>query len=320
MGTRARTVETSIEILWAFYEQSTWTQADLARRVGSTSETVRQYLEDMLAHDLLPLERDEDPPHVYWSVPEGTWANGLLLSREDLGELIRLLVRSPQSDARDALIRRLTRSAADSSRTLPATAWQAGAMDPVEERILRSIEDAVSHARATEIRYYASSRGRTRARVVSFQRIVPGVPVRTCGFCHESGALRWFRVDGVTEVSDAADLYIRRPAAEVDAFLKTSVDGFHDGGPAEEQRFFVRDPEARWVERNLIPPMRSKEVDGGMEVSVRSAGLMRIARYVVSLGAAARPLTEELAGCVLELAEGARANAAVAPVIRLRKD
>jgi hypothetical protein len=40
-------------------------------------------------------------------------------------------------------------------------------------------------------------------------------------------------------------------AAKVDAHLKASLDGFHEGGSPAKHTFFVGDPDARWLARNL---------------------------------------------------------------------
>jgi predicted transcriptional regulator len=69
MGRRSRT-ETVVEVVLAFHAQGTWSQAALARHVGLTTPSLRKLLTEM-ATSGLTLEREEDPPHVYWSVPRG---------------------------------------------------------------------------------------------------------------------------------------------------------------------------------------------------------------------------------------------------------
>jgi hypothetical protein len=69
--------------------------------------------------------------------------------------------------------------------------------------------------------------------------------------------------------------------------------------------FFVREPEARWVTKSLLPPMKAETAEGGVVVTVTTAGAMRVARFVVGLGAAARADTARLRGLVEELARGA---------------
>ena len=69
--------------------------------------------------------------------------------------------------------------------------------------------------------------------------------------------------------------------------------------------FFVSDPDARWVSRNLIEEMRSEEVPGGLRVTLETSALRRLARFVVGLGASAKPLTPALEAEVAALAKGA---------------
>jgi predicted DNA-binding transcriptional regulator YafY len=302
--TRRKQVDTLIGIIQAFFEDSTWKQAELARRVGVTVETLRTTLES-LTENGWPLEREDDHPHVYWSVPKGWFAGGVLLTREDATEALRLLARLPESETRDRLIKLLVRSAPPSSQSLPASSWHPSGLDAEQEATLRRIEDAIARREAVEIRYYSSSRGLFEWRAVSFLQVVPGVTIRTCAVCHRTDSIRWFRLDGITGIRAADSEYRGRSSEEVTSFLVTSVDGFHDGRDPEEVRFVVRDPEARWVEKNLLAPMEAVRIEDGIEVRVRSAGLTRVARYVVSLGPAARATSSELAAMVLELAKGA---------------
>lgn len=104
---------------------------------------------------------------------------------------------------------------------------------------------------------------------------------------------------------DEREAFREADPQELDAHMRASLDGFHQGGLASEHAFFVREPDARWVARNLIDTMRYEEVPGGIRVRVVTAGLPRLARYVVGLGGAAKPLTSELESAVASLARGA---------------
>ena len=50
------------------------------------------------------LEREEDHPHVYWSVPKDWFPGGVFFTRAQLPELLRLLGRLPRSKARDVVL------------------------------------------------------------------------------------------------------------------------------------------------------------------------------------------------------------------------
>jgi hypothetical protein len=59
------------------------------------------------------------------------------------------------------------------------------------------------------------------------------------------------------------------------------------------------------VKLNLPGPMTCEDTPAGIRVSAETSGLLRLARFVVGLGDAARAETTELARVVRELAEGA---------------
>jgi hypothetical protein len=149
------------------------------------------------------------------------------------------------------------------------------------------------------------SRGTVEWRHASVQRVVIGPPARIVAVCHRDGALKWFRLDNVlgARLDDTVE-YRTVDAAAVESMLKESVDGFHQGG-AVLCAFFVRAPESRWVEPNLPGSMTREVVPGGLRFSTTTAGVLRLARHVVGLGAAAHAETPELALLVAELARGA---------------
>ena len=109
--------------------------------------------------------------------------------------------------------------------------------------------------------------------------------------------------DRETPFCVANDEVIRR-------FCADSIDGFRGSTGAEEHAFSVRDPEARWVAKNLLVPMRAEQMTEGIIVRVATAGAMRVARYVVGLGGAARAETTRLHMLVEELAKGALRHSA----------
>jgi hypothetical protein len=89
--------ETIIAILAAFIDDRTWSQAELGRRVGVSTEQVRDHLEALSAW--LPFaEPDHDHPHVYWSLPRHWFPAGMALSASDADELLRQLARASETD------------------------------------------------------------------------------------------------------------------------------------------------------------------------------------------------------------------------------
>ena len=63
MGARSA-AKTIAQILDAFAESPTWSQADLAARYGINVKALRPHLAALAAEKVLPLARDAEPPHV----------------------------------------------------------------------------------------------------------------------------------------------------------------------------------------------------------------------------------------------------------------
>jgi predicted DNA-binding transcriptional regulator YafY len=312
MGQRSST-ETVVAIVQAFLQRRTWSQADLARHVGVAVPALRKRLVE-LATSGFPLDRDEDHPHVFWSVPKDWFPGGVVFSGEEVPDLLRQLAHLPRGAARDRLLAKVIEAAPRrpslASPTAPVVTKVAS---PSEESWLPLAEDAALRRSALRVRYFTASRGAIEWRHLSVQRVVVGPPARLVATCHRSGTLKWFRVDNVLGATmDPHEPFRPADEPEVDAFLATSVDGFHAGGEPVRHAFFVRDPEARWVQSSLLDPMRAETVPGGIQVTVETTAALVVARFVVSLGAAARPETPELRALVGELARGAL-EAASAP-------
>jgi predicted DNA-binding transcriptional regulator YafY len=303
MGKRGG-IETVVAILRAFLDQATWTQADLARRLGVGAPAIRRHLLEMQRAGF-GLEAQPDHPHVYWSVPKGWLPGAVALQSDEAAEVLRQLARLPRTKAREkvihAILHRL-RPASDAGEP-PIVAVQPS---PEEEKHLPTVEDAATGSTVLSMRYYSSSRGHVAQRFASVQRVLIGPPARFIAHCHGSKTLRWFRVGNVESAVLAKEQpFVRVPKAEVDQFEKSSLDGYHDAAPPSDEAFFVRDPEARWVKNNLLGGMTASQVDGGIRVDAETSALGRLARYVVGLGVAARPETPALTRVVSELAKGA---------------
>src|SRR5215203_5356345 len=74
VGQRSSTV-TVVQLVQAFLEQRTWTQKALADRLEMTTPAVREKLKEL--EGVFRLERQEDHPHVYWSVPKDWFPGGV---------------------------------------------------------------------------------------------------------------------------------------------------------------------------------------------------------------------------------------------------
>jgi len=307
MGQRSRT-ETVVAILQALFTERSCTQVELARRAGVDSQVARKHLEELQEHGF-PLERDEDPPHVWWSVPKGWFPGAVLFDSKSVPDLLRQLSSSPQSAAREQLIQRILEAAPrPSPEPLKAPAVLTPQWTKSEETYLPLVEDAATRRVSLALKYLSTGRDEARWRTVSVQSVVIGHPTRFIAFCHETKSLKWYRLDNVRGANiDNSEPFQEAEPGRVEAMLNESVDGYHHGGPVECS-FLVREPECRWVEHNLhasTTPMTSERVSGGMRFTTKTAGVLRLARFVVGLGGAARAETPELAELVQDLARGA---------------
>ena len=309
MGSRSST-ETVAALLKAFLDQRTWKQADLARRVEVASATIRKRLVELQSTGI-PLTSDEEHPHVYWSVPKSWYPGGVLLGDAEITDLLRLLARLPKSKVRDQVLETLLKSL-PARPPAPPVLVTAGTTER-EERHVPVVEDAASKRVALRFGYYSAHTGKESTRHASVHRVTVGPPARFIATCHRAGALRWFRVENMTDARlDESDPFRDVAPESVETFQRASLDGFHDGGAADKHVFFVSDPDSRWVERNLLEGMRPEHVPGGIRVTVETAGVNRLARYVVGLGGAAKALTETLRKEALAVAQAAaRANESV---------
>lgn len=302
MGKRSA-IETTVGIFGAFLRKRLWRQAELARELEIQPRALSQHLNE-LQRNGFPLESERDTPHVYWRMSKDWFPGGLLLEAQDAGLLLRLLCRMPDSKPRSALLRRI-------SSALPRQANPVEHLESVlqgvgnEAPFVPLVTDAAVHATALHFRYFSASRGALEWRHASIQRVLPGPPPRMVAHCHRSNTLKWFRIDGIVEARpDLAIAYRSISASDVDAYIATSLDGFAADETPIEHRFFVADPDARWVQRNLLPSMTSEAVSGGIRITCRTTATLRLARFVLGLAPVARAESPELAGVVAELATG----------------
>lgn len=306
MGQRTSS-ETVVAIIVAFWRQRVWSQADLARECGVSARAVRRHLEALSAAGW-PFEREDDHPHVYWSVPKAWFPGGMLLEPSAVASLVSLLMRVPSSVARGRLLKVIT----DQTPNIVVEALQR-VVPPrsteVEEKHLPTLLDSLADDVPLRLRYWTARSGTLSSRTVSVQRVLVGPPTRFVAWCHTARELRWFRLDYVSDAgTDTTAVFHHVADGQVEALISESVDGYHG-----EQRlriaFFVRDPDARWVAMNLPDGLSGTTEDGGLLVEAETTGLLPVARFVVGLGGAAECRTPELAKLVQELASGALANA-----------
>jgi predicted DNA-binding transcriptional regulator YafY len=304
MGQKSGT-ETVVAVFQAFLKKRKWTQADLARHADVRAPAVRRVLVELAASGI-PLTSVSRVNEVVWSVPKEWYPGAVLFEKESVPELFRQVIRLPRGKARNQLISKILGAAPQPSI---AAVKPSEVLTPKpsenEELYLPEAEDSMNLRTSLKIRYFTSSRGDMGSRHVSVQRVKPDTPARFLAVCHRSGTLKWFRLDNVLHaVVDRSMPYRAAEPALVEAVVDESVDGFHQGG-AVHCSFFVRASESRWIERNLPCPMTHEDTRGGVRFTTTTAGVLRLARFVVGLGGAAHAETPELAMLVATLARGA---------------
>lgn len=302
--------ESIAAIIQAFLKRRTWSQAELARHVELGVPALRRRILDLQTAGM-PLRDEKEHPHVYWSVPKTWFPGGVALEGKDVEALLRLLARLPKSRERDRLMKVTLESLPGAAAAVAAAptsdaVMTSAASDP-EEKFLDVVEDAARRRKPLRFRYFSASRGSDTWRHASVHRVVVGPPARFVAVCHRDDKLKWFRVDNVVDASvDAAVTFSDARAADVDDLVAGSLDGFHDPTAKKERHaFFVREPEARWVAKNLLEGMRVEDEKKGIRVVAVTTAVNRLARYVVGLGDAAQAETKALREEVLRLARGA---------------
>lgn len=304
MGTRSN-YETLTRVVQAFAGQSVWRQVELARQVGVESRRLRQVLTELTATGM-PLDREEEPPHVYWSVPKGWFPGGVVFEEKDWFVLVDAVTRVPDEHRRSTLLKRLvmgqrgnpTENIERLSRAVAATNLNAE-----QHALFLVFEEAVFRRSAVEMKYYSTTSGELAWRVVTPHRLWTQPQVRIAAYCHRHQALRWFRLSNVQRAMVAEkETYVDVEPAKLDLFVGASVDGYFDGSD-RTYAFTVRKPEATWVRDNLLSGML---VDGEarpdeMRVTTNGAALV-VARFVAGLGGAARAEGDELRSLVRAIA------------------
>ncbi len=304
MGRRTGT-ESALALVVCFLKARVWKQSDLARAVDLTVPALRRRLSE-LQDAGVSLERQDEPPHVYWSVPTTWMPHTVSLAPEEVTELARLLARLPNSAVKARVLAKIFESYVGKGVNKGPRAVVPPMHALEEERWLGVVEDAATDGQSLSFRYLSASRGAMETREASPHKVLPGPPARFMATCHRSGRLKWFRVDRVSSAQLAGHDTARRVDDVVLAeALRTSVNGFRDAEAAIEIRFFVREPESLWVMGNLPQPFVAKKVDGGISVVGEAAAVLQIARFVVGLGGAATSETPALRAAVRELARGA---------------
>ncbi len=311
MGQRSRT-ETVASVIAALLARRTWSQADLAREIGVRTEALRKVLEELSAGGI-PVQSERDHPHVYWSLPKTWFPGGVLFKKDDVPELLRQLRRLPRSKARERLLAVLVEQLPAREKGIAEAPVLSREASEHEEQHVPAVEDAAVRKVPLSMRYLTASRGRISDRHVSVHLVDVGPPARFIATCHRNGDLRWFRVDGIVHARlDEREAFRECAVSAVAAFRAASLDGYKGEGSPVACSFFVREPESNWVANSLLEGMRVESLHHGIRVTIETSAVLRLARFVVALGDAARPDNPVLAEAVAEIAQGALRQAQAA--------
>lgn len=306
MGKRSAT-ETVFGIVGAFLEKNTWTQAALAKRLEMTPASVRKRLEEMRAGGM-PLERDEEHPHVHWSIRKGWLPGALQFKSEEVPDLLRVIARAPRDRRRARLLEAI-------KQRMPGINFDGAAVTgpelSAENEALAVLEDGANQKIPVHMRYHTANTGALTWRHVSVHQVEAGAHPRFIATCHRDGKLKRFRVEGVTSARlDQNEPYRVTTPEALEKYRSESVDGFHQSGDAVHCAFVVRAPEDAWAGLNLPEgSFKPQKIAGGTRFTIDTAALIIVARFVVGLGDAARVETPELAREVAQIAKGALKSA-----------
>lgn len=295
MGRRTAT-GTIANLFVAFLENSDWKQKDLERRCGVSTRAIRKAIFDMQEAGI-PLSSDVEHPHVIWSVPKGWFpGHGIDLHQLDAVEVqqvVRLVGRLPKSPARERVLTKLVRPA------LGRPSIPSEVSSSVDEDVLRVLEESALRGRPIRMGYFTASRGEPTNRIVTVARIVYGDRIRFVAYCHTTQKLKWFRADRVTSgprLENSRELSSKTPVidpSEVVKLIAESLNGYRgEEKHAQLCRFHVDASISRWVTRNL-PEGADYVVEqdkDGATVTVRTAAMEVLARFIVGLGGAVRVL------------------------------
>jgi predicted DNA-binding transcriptional regulator YafY len=304
--------ETFLAVVHAFIAKPKWSQVSLAEEVKISVPALRKHLLELQLNKW-PLTTTPGNPSPMWEVPKNWYPGALIFKQDEVADLVRLVARAPRSAVRARLLRTMQErmSAKEPTPPVDPDVVHTPAMTAEEERVLAMAEDSATRKTALHMRYFTASRGDEGWRHVSVHHVEAGPPARVIATCHRSGDLKWFRVNNVgTARLDAQEPYRPTTPAALKKFAAESLGGFHEGGAPVKCMFYVRRPESLWASRNLLPGMECETFRDEIRVSIETAAVIVVARFVVGLGDAATCDTPELAAAVAQLAKGALASAA----------
>ncbi len=305
MGKRDQ-YETVTGVIRAFADTSVWKQSELARHLSIESRHLKKVLTNLQLSGI-PLQSEEDHPHVIWSVPKKWFPGGVFFDQGDWQVLVHAVLHIPDEPRRNKMLARLLNGNIIGNVNTGIERLERGLLgQPVTPEVHHAIllvQQAVLESYPLRMEYYSASSGKMTERSISPQKFLPEPHPRLVAYCHENEELRWFRLDNIKKVElDRTMPIFESDLGEVERFIAASPDGFHDGTDTEWS-FRISGQASAWVKGNLLSGMKVlSDRSDGMQVSVRGGALV-VARFIVSLGASAQADQPELRQLVRDLAQ-----------------
>lgn len=295
---KGRRYRVATRVVLTFIVSPLWAEEDLAQRIGTSARSTRRVLERLRDHGM-PLLLREVREQRRWFVPS-TWA-ALLGNGEELAALLETLWDLPPTPSRDALLARLLDGGIESTSTQLPSAWLS-AMDGADRDLQQFLLQAALREYPVRVRCFSRSGPVFADRRLSIQRVFVGDKTTFLAVCHHSSRLAWYSgEDVVSAVKLRGEPYRRAVRAKVAALLE-------QGPPAALHpalAFRVRYPEARWIQCAVLPGMQIDEANSderALRVVASQCGAVAVARFIASLGGAARAEGAALAGLVTGIA------------------
>lgn len=297
---KGRRYRVATRAVLAFGASPAWGEAELAQQLGVSVRSTRRVLERLRAQGM-PLLLRGCSQRRRWFVPSA-WGETLgATGGEETAALLEALWELPPTPRRDGLLTRLLDGGVESPSYHLPSAWLSS-MDGSNRELQQFLLEAAMREYPVRVRCF-SGRGPVFAdRPLSIQRVLVGEKTAFLALCHQSGVLGWYASEDVVSAVKLRDeLYRRASRKEVATLLE-------QGPPLKlhaRLAFRVRYPEARWVQRAVLPGMQIDEVnsdDQSLRVIAAQCGAVAVARFVASLGGAARAEGAALAGLVTGIA------------------
>ena len=290
---------------------------DLAQEFGVSLKTISR---DITALSLFPIVETHEGIDVYYEMMPGSRASGFRFEPEEVVALMfayqqaaGALGGTPYKEALDGLMKKLEQQQRGYTYRRLEHLPEVYQVSPTSDRTIRSFEEdllerligAALAKNKIKITYFTVYRQALTERVVEpFVIYQSAHGLRLIAFCHMRKEVRFFSINKIRELvtlDETFDLDARR--FDLEALLNRSFDDMCSG-PVVDVKLHIRFPTAHWArDRNYHPTQHIEDVEDGIVLSFRAAGMPAIVARVMGLGPDCRVLAPaELQQKVIERA------------------